>query len=174
MSATNVDDIPSIILNLLSDNWRSVLSDGDFDPADFDSNDFFTGTVRIAKGDITFSLYRPAYAEWDKSTSKYLVCTYSIPERGMRAAQDAWRVDEVVAVDIYIKASNNASYLLALTARTLMRDEVKRILHDNESKIPYVALAWVTRGNAVEHPQRVRLLLHVNCLRYHPAGYFAT
>lgn len=171
MSTPAIDDIPQGILNILESNWPALLSNGVFNPAIFKPTVFWTGTVTVAAGNVTFSLYRPAVADFLGNTSEnILVCTYSLPSRGQRSAQDTWRVDEVVVVEVFIKATAS-TYANALIARTLMRNAVKQILHANETAIPYVQLAWVNREYAIEAPNLVSVKMWVNCLRYHPAGY---
>lgn len=123
--------------------------------------------IGVAKNDVQWVTTRPDIEAWFKaSTKNYLAACYAGGTRETAVAQDTWRVDESIIIDILIK-STETNFSNMIPIRKTMKDEVKRIIHSQQTSITGVALAWITRENAVEQLRLLRQTLTVNCLSFH-------
>jgi hypothetical protein len=124
-------------------------------------------SIGVAKNDITWPVERKSIAPWLANLTKtYCVACYCTGERERLAAQDTWRIDDQITVDVLLKATD-ATFANMFSKRAAMKEEVKRIIHSQQAAITGVSLAWIMAGNSVEQPQLLRQILLVNCLYFH-------
>jgi hypothetical protein len=139
--------IPQNVSTILQSNWNDAIG--------------------ITKASIQWVATRPEIESWFKTaTQNYLIACYCGQTRSTMVAQDTWRIDEPIIIDILIKPSDT-NFSTTITTRETLKNEVERIIHSYQTQISGVAFAWVIRENAVEQFRLFRQIIVINCLYFH-------
>jgi hypothetical protein len=123
-------------------------------------------SVGVAKTDIYWTTQRVDVAMWAKSgTKNYLIAVYSPGAISSRPISHSWwRVEEVITVDVAVKASVSGAY----DKRTTLQNEIRRIIHSYQTSISDVSFAFISREPVqVEGENLLRLTLLVTCVYFH-------
>jgi hypothetical protein len=123
-------------------------------------------SVGVAKNDIYWTTQRVDVAMWAKSSSKnYLIAVYSPGTTVSRPISHSWwRVEEVITVDVVVKASVSGAY----DKRAIIQNEIRRIIHAFQTSISDVSFAFISREPVqVEGENLLRLTLLVTCIYFH-------
>jgi len=126
-------------------------------------------SVGVSKNDIQWTVNRVDVALWAKSgTKNYLIAVYSPGATTSRPISHSWwRVEEVVTVDVAVKASVSGAY----DKRTILQNEIRRIIHSYQTSITGVSFAFLSREPIqVEAENMLRLTLLVTCVYFHAKG----
>jgi hypothetical protein len=123
-------------------------------------------SVGVAKNDIYWTTQRIDVAMWAKSgTKNFLIAVYSPGTTSSRPISHSWwRVEEVITVDVAVKASVSGAY----DKRTILQNEIRRIIHSYQTSITDVSFAFISREPVqVEAENILRLTLLVTCVYFH-------
>jgi hypothetical protein len=123
-------------------------------------------SVGVSKNDIQWTVNRVDVALWAKSgTKNYLIAVYSPGATTSRPISHSWwRVEEVVTVDVAVKTSVSGAY----DKRTILQNEIRRIIHAYQTSITDVSFAFLSREPVqVEAENMLRLTLLVTCVYFH-------
>jgi hypothetical protein len=123
-------------------------------------------SVGVSKNDIYWTVQRVDVAMWAKSSTKnYLIAVYSPGATSSRPISHSWwRFEEVVTVDVAVKASVQNAY----DKRTIIQNEIRRIIHAYQTSITDVSFAFISREPVqVEAENMLRLTLLVTCVYFH-------
>ena len=124
-------------------------------------------SVGVAKNDIYWTVNRVDVALWAKSgTKNYLIAVYSPGATTSRPISHSWwRVEEVVTVDVAVKASVSGAY----DKRTILQNEIRRIIHAYQTAMgPPISFAFESREPIqVEAENLLRLTILVTCVYFH-------
>jgi len=123
-------------------------------------------TIGVAKADVEWTVSRVDVAMWAHgSPYNYLIAVYSPGATTSKPISHSWwRIEEVVTVDVIVKASVASAY----DKRTAIQNEVRRIIHSNQTTITGVSLAYESREpTQVEAQNLLRLVMLVTCLYFH-------
>lgn len=137
----------SIISQLLQDEWS--LSSPDVD-------------------DIGWSSTRVEAMDFTKIAKNFFVACYNLmwPVNARPYTVALWWVEENVIVDILVKVTSSVDD--AADLRELIRSEIYRIIHENETNIDDFILVRITREPyKVEAPDIVRETIQVTCTALH-------
>jgi hypothetical protein len=123
-------------------------------------------SIGIAKADVEWTVSRVDVATWLKTgTKNYLIAIYSPGATSSKPISHSWwQFTEVVTVDVVVKTSVSSAY----EKRTTMQNEIRRIVHSNQTSITGVSLAYESREPIqVEAENLLRLTILVTCVYFH-------
>jgi hypothetical protein len=118
--------------------------------------------------DILWSTTRVDAATFLNSGKKYGVCCYNPPSptQVTPLSREAWQQVERVLIDLCVKVTTSPAD--ATVIRESMKQELYRIVHTQELKIPGILDVYVDRETGKnEGPDLVRITLQVACVNFH-------
>jgi len=128
--------------------------------------DNWNDSIGIAAADVEWTVNRVDVATWLKTgTKNYLIAVYSPGATSSKPISHSWwQITEVVTVDVVVKTSVSSAY----EKRTIMQDEIRRIIHSNQTSITGVSVAYESREPIqVEAENLLRLTILVTCVYFH-------
>ena len=123
-------------------------------------------TIGVAKADVEWTVSRVDVAKWAQGSPKnFLIAVYSPGATSSKPISHSWwQITEVVTVDVIVKTSVSFAY----EKRTIMQEEIRRIVHSYQTSISGVSLAYESREPVqVEAENLLRLVILVTCLYFH-------
>jgi hypothetical protein len=126
----------------------------------------WNNAIGIAKADIQWTVNRVDVALWAKgSTKNFLIAVYSPGATSSKPiSQGWWRIEEVITVDVVVKANVSGAY----DKRTAMQNELRRIIHTYQTSISDVSFAYESRQPIqVEAENFLRFTMLVTCVFFH-------
>lgn len=124
--------------------------------------------VGIGRDEIEWTVKRVDVIEWLRSSSKnFLIAIYSPGQTTSKVvAPKIWKTEESLRIDVYVKVTVNVD--TAYTERSIIKNEVLRIIHERQYDIPGVSWAYISQTPLeVEDTRMLRVILICTCILYH-------